>query len=46
MKYKKSIEEISKSSGSDTITCVTMGPAKWRVRVSGELRFMTSYFES
>ena len=24
MKYKKSIEEISKSSGSDTISCVTM----------------------
>ena len=23
-----------------------VGPAKWRVTVSGELRFMTSYLES
>ena len=26
--------------------CLHMEPAKWRVTVSGELRFMTSYLES
>ena len=30
----------------ETLEDVNMGPAKWRVTVSGKLRFMTSYLES
>ena len=42
---KKFIIIIWKKSTKMHLPCI-MGPSKWRVTVSGELRFMTSYLES